>query len=132
MSPKEAEKIVIQCGEAFTKGVDGIARNQSLLSCSKAKIRLAYLVHIKELIKRGLLNQKLGESLVSTYSSIGSFLEGNEAEEINRIQKLLKEKKPVEDDLVKKFFDFATNKMINPELKEEINDYIAECYKENK
>jgi len=139
MSPIEAEKIVQDYGEALAKGVDGIARSQSLLLCSKASIKYAFYVYIAELIKIKALTEEVGSNLTFTYSCMDHFIEDKKAEEINIIHKQIKNKEidqndPSHKEKFEKYSEFLLKNFTfsGQQAREEINQYIEECYVEIK
>ena len=126
MSLKEAEKIINGYGAAIANRV-GMAGRKSDLPCSLGKIKQAYFVYLDALISEGLLTQELGGNLVTCYSMMKIFVDDEEAEEINAIKTEGMEKASWEKK--KQYVDFARERMRDGELFDEINEFIAECYK---
>lgn len=134
MDKYQAEKIINAYGAAIANDKN-VFKRQSALPCSKVKIRQAFYVYISSIIHDlGGLPDKIGENLVATYSMLDCFLSDEDAERLNRIQSLIKNKKlnaENQDDKkqVDDYFSLVSNALLNRKYFEEINDYIAECYK---
>ncbi len=126
MTGKEAEKIINAFGAALGKGVDGIARSESLLPCSKIKIRQAFIVYIDELIKIKHFKEKDYNDLVTAYSYISHFVDDQEAQLINDIFK-----KTTQGEIPEKLKVFMTENMSILPLSDmaEMNQYVKECNK---
>jgi len=135
MNPFDAEKIINSYGSALSVGTSGIARPESLLPYSKARIKYAYFVYLENIIKQGLLSQEIGDNLVNTYSSLAFFIEDDECDEINNTSKLIKNKTldyNIPDNKINfdKFKDFTQKYLyLSQEYQKEIYDFILECYK---
>lgn len=126
ISEKEAEKIVYMVGKAVIK--EGVFKPQSLLPCSPEKIRQAFRVFIKSVIKhRGSLSKDLGESLVTVYSMMDAFIEDNKAEKFNQI---LRDKPQraresgISQEDIDECFELVPKAIRNFDYYREINDFI--------
>lgn len=133
MNKYQAEKIVNSYGAAIARGTDGgIVRRKSLLPCSKARIKQAYFVYIAAIIKEfGGLPKDMGENLVLTYSMLNGFIDDQKADEIIKIERLIKEKKldsndPKDKEKMDRYFSYAMRAISDGELFDEINEYIGE------
>ena len=72
----------------------------------------------------------MGNNLVVTYSMLNSFINDEEAVELMKVIKLVKEKKlndedPKDKEKMDRFFNYAT-KLHDGDLLDEINEYIGE------
>ena len=138
MNKYQAEKIVNAYGGVIAKGTaGGIVRRKSLLPCSKARIKQAYFIYIEAIIKElGGLPEDMGEKMVLTYSMLNGFADDEEADEIIKIAKLIKDNKidtknPSDKKKFNKYSKYAMKSIRDGELFDEINEYIEECYKKN-
>jgi len=136
MNKYEAEKIINNYGAAISKGTDGdIVRRISWLPCSKARIKQAYFVYIEALItEHGGLPEKIGTSLTITYSMLNSFLDEETADELIKIEKLIKEdildeNKPKDKEIIDKYINCALKQIRDDNLFDEINEFIADRHK---
>ena len=114
MTPLEAEKIINSYGGTIASE-KVVARRKSSLPCSKARIKYAFFVYIEELIMRHNLEQQLGIQLVNAYSLLSSFIDDTEVDEINSSNGELK-------------VEFAQKTILNKGLREELENFIEECY----
>ncbi len=137
MNKYQAEKIINEYGGAIANN-KGPFRKQSTLPCSKAKIRYAFYVYIPAIINElGQLPQDIGQNLVATYSMLDCFISDDEADRLNRIPEMIKNKqlnaeKPDDEKQIKEFFSLVTNALRNGSYFDEINEYIGECYKDKR
>lgn len=132
----EAEKILNTYGGILADGLEkGTALRKSSLPYSVAKIKQAYFTYIEGLIKKdGKLPKDFEYILVSTYERLNAFIDDQEADEINNIEKLIKSIDAIKVDTskIEKYFDYIAKKMNDGYLFDEINEFIAECYKQYK
>ncbi|MBI5198656.1 MAG: hypothetical protein HZA09_01390 [Nitrospirae bacterium] len=136
MNKYQAEKIINKYGESIVNN-KGLFRKQSTLPCSKAKIRYAFYVYIAAIINDlGRFPKDIGQNLAATYSMLDCFVSDEEADRLNRIPEMIKNKqlnaeKPNDEKQIKEYFSLVTNALRrNGSYFDEINDYIGECYKE--
>lgn len=135
MDKYQAEKIINAYGGAIANN-KGPFRKQSTLPCSKAKIRQAFYIYISAIIDDlGNLPNEIGQNLVATYSTLDCFLSDKDAERLNRIPELIKNKKlnaenPDDKKQIDEFFSLVTCALHNGNYFDEINEYIGECCKE--
>lgn len=133
----EAEKILNAYGGVIANGFgQGIALKKSFLPCSVARIKQSYFTYIDGLIKRdGKLTNDVNLMLTSTYERLNSFVDDSEAEEINEIFNNINnkiEKEETTNDLkTEKLRDYIKI-AYDGTLYNEINEFIAECYKKYK
>jgi hypothetical protein len=129
MTPQQAEKIINQYGTALSKGAEPIARPISLLPFSKAKVKYAFFVYIEELIKLKKIDKKMHDALIQSYIAIDSFIEDNEAHEINQIAQKAKSEKLSKEEQ-ERFQKFLSQAYTNENIVNEIGDFILELLPE--
>jgi hypothetical protein len=135
MNKYEAEKIINKYG-ATIANTKNVFKKQSTLPCSKARIRYAFYVYISAIIDElGYFPKDMGENLVATYTMLDSFVIDEEADRLNQLLKMIKNKQlNAENSEDKKKIEgclsLATNALRNGNYFDEINEYIDECYKE--
>lgn len=135
MNKYQAEKIINEYGVAIANDKNAFKR-RSTLPCSKAKIRYAFYVYIRAIIDDlGCLPNDIGQNLVATYSMLDSFVPDEDADRLNQIPKMIKNKqlnaeKPEDKKQIEEYFSLVTNALRNGSYFDEINNYIGECYKE--
>jgi len=132
----ESEKILNAYGGAIADGYEqGTALKKSSLPCSVAKIKQAYYNYIEGLIKKdGKLPKDFGFVLVNTYERLSAFIDDQEADEINKTEKLIKSIDAIKVDTSRrqKYFDYVARKINDGDLFDEINEFISECHKKYK
>lgn len=135
MDKYQAEKIINAYGGAIANDKNSF-KKQSTLPCSKARIRYAFYVYISAIINdSGNLQNEIGQSLVATYSMLDCFLSDEDADRLNCIPDLIKNKKldatnPDDEKQIKEYFSLYAKAARNGGYFDEINDFIGECYKE--
>ncbi len=129
-----AELIVQKYGGAIASPCGGIARHESLLPCSKSKIREAYFAYIDAYARDfGNLPKDLGENLVCCYAMMDAFVADDMANYINNIGVQLKNKELDANNLedkkkIDEYFKFSETSIYNPKYisYERFNFYIGE------
>ena len=135
MNRREAEDIVFEYGRAVSN-ISSVFKPQSSLPCSKARIRNAYFVFIQALIEEmGTLSKKTGEQLVLTYCMMDAFVPDDRAEQLNSIAGKIKcgeliAARPEEKCQIDEYMSLVVSALRNARDHDEINEFIAECYKE--
>jgi hypothetical protein len=135
MNKYQAEKIINAYGGAIANNKN-VFKKQSILPCSKAKIRYAFYVYIQAIIDQlGHLPKDIGENLVSTYCMLDAFVPDEDADRLNKISEKIKSREliaenPEDKKQIEEYFSLATNALRNGYYFDEINNYIGEYYKE--
>lgn len=135
MDKFNAEKIINAYGGAIANDKNPF-KKQSMLPCSKGRIRYAFFVYLSAIISdMGTLPTDIGESLVATYCMLDAFVTDNEAERLNKIPGKIKDKQLNTQDSddkkqIDEYFSLVPTALRNGNYFDEINEYIGECYKE--
>jgi hypothetical protein len=121
LRPKQAEEIVQQYGAALAKGCreGGIARYESYLPCSKAKIKQAVKLFLAWQIEHKSLLKEPTETLLGAVAALNSFLPDDQADRVNQSRR-------TPDD--PEFWDAMKN-VVSFEIREEMDEFIAEVQK---
>jgi hypothetical protein len=128
MTPDEALDIIGQYGGVIGKS---IINRKSELPCTKAKIKQAYFTYLPELYKQdGGFYQKIVDPLVACYGMLNSFMDDDEADEIETIKKQADAKQLDYDteqgkEQADKYINYERSKY-DGNLLDEINEYIGE------
>ena len=137
MDKYQAEKIVKEYGGAIANDKN-VFKKSSTLPCSKAKIRYAFYVFINAVVKeQEHIQEDIGQNLVATYSMLDSFVSDENADRLNGIPDILKDKQFDREKLenkkqIEEYFLLVPNALRNGNYFNEINEYIEECYKARK
>lgn len=128
MTPDEALDILGEYGGAVAKGD---IRRLSYLPCSKARIKQAYFTYLAYLYEQeGAFYQDPVENFVTIYGMLNSFIDDEQASELEAIKNKIDRKKldfdkPKDKEKAKKFFAYMQT-MRDEALIDEINEYIKE------
>lgn len=134
MDKYQAEKIVKEYGGAIANDKN-VFKKSSTLPCSKAKIRYAFFVLINAVVKeQGHIKENIGQNLVAIYCMLDSFVSDKDADRLNKILEIMKNKqldrtKPEYNIDDKEYSSLVINTLRNGKYFDEINEYIEECYK---
>lgn len=102
MTLHEAVNIIKEYGGAFeNRNSEGIARRESWLPCSKANIILAFKLLFTHLIEQFQLSQKRFDELIVPLMAIDSFVDDEQAGEIDLIHRKLELNRVTADELEK-------------------------------
>jgi len=134
MDKYQAEKIVKEYGGAIANDKN-VFKKSSTLPCSKAKIRYAFYVLMDAVVKeQGHIQEDIGQNLVAIYCMLDSFVSDENADRLNKIPEMIKNKqldreKPENKNQIDEYFSLVPNALRNGKYFDEINEYIKECYK---
>lgn len=135
MDKYQAEKIINRYGAAI-EADENVFKKRSTLPCSRARIRYAFYFYIPAIIQEfGHLPKGMGESLAGSYGLLDAFIADDDAYRLNKIGELIRNKQlsavhPEDKQKIDEFFTRQQTAWFNFAYRDEINEYIAECYKE--
>ncbi|WP_342422323.1 hypothetical protein [Paenibacillus sp. FSL E2-0178] len=128
MKLEQAEKIVNAYGAALSSGKEGeMARRMSLLPCDKETIIKANKIYIAYLIRYKIINDKIMDALIVSLSGIGSFIEDNRANQINKSIQLYKSGEYDEYVNSKEYSEFLQG-IVNINMIEDVQEFIETVY----
>jgi hypothetical protein len=132
MNKLEAEKILNAYG-AVIANTKGPFRNISDLPYPKAIIKQAFFVWIDAYISEiGKLPERLGGSLVQTYSMLDGFIDDQEVKRLQKTGEFLSRDdkiEPISKEIAMEYFEKVKKAISSGELFDEINEFIDAKYK---
>lgn len=123
MTLSEATDIIDKYQDALER--ETTVRRKSDLPCSKAKIKQSFYTFLTELYKQqGTLRQEFADQVMVAYSKLDTFLDDDEADEMDAILEQRTKKVKLTSEQVGKYMSYTFSLAGSVELLEEISLYI--------